>query len=233
VRAAPAGSPNGWPRTCCTRSSSASDFGGAGGYVTAAGVRELRERELLVPQLDGWLSISAVLAIYGAAELVGAYGFLAAFAGGLAFRRYERDHEQHERVHAGADTVEKISELGLVLLLGSMVTTAGLGNPGIAGWLLVPLLLVVIRPLVTLGAFARSAVPRHERGFIGWFGIRGIGSFYYVAVAIEAAVLTEAEAEKVFWTVVVLSGVSILVHGLTAAPLSRRLEAAERRAGPP
>ena len=208
-------------------------LGAAGGYVTAAGLRELRERELLIPQLDGWLSISAVLAIYGATELVGAYGFLAAFAGGLAFRRYERDHEQHGRVHAGADTVEKMSELGLVLLLGSMVTTAGLGNPGIAGWLLVPLLLIGIRPLVTLGAFGGSPVPRYERGFIGWFGIRGIGSFYYVAVAIEAAVLTEAEAEKVFWTVVVLTGVSILVHGLTAAPLSRRLEGAERRAGPP
>jgi sodium/hydrogen antiporter len=120
-----------------------------------------------------------------------------------------------------------------VLLLGSMVTTAGLGNPGIAGWLLVPLLLVVIRPLVTLGAFARSPVPRHERAFIGWFGIRGIGSFYYVAVAIEAAVLTEAEAEKVFWTVVVLTGVSILLHGLTATPLSRRLERAERRVARP
>jgi NhaP-type Na+/H+ or K+/H+ antiporter len=204
--------------------------GAVGGYVTAAGLRQLRERELLTPQLDGWLSISAVLAIYGATELVGAYGFLAAFAGGLSFRRYERDHEQHLRVHAGADTVEKMSELGLVLLLGSMVTTAGLASPGVAGWLLVPLLLVVIRPLVVLGAFTGSRLPKHERGFIGWFGIRGIGSFYYVAVAIEAAVLTEAEAETVFWTVVVLSGASILVHGLTATPLSRRLEAAERRA---
>jgi NhaP-type Na+/H+ or K+/H+ antiporter len=203
-------------------------LGAAGGYVTAAGLRQLRERELLIPQLDGWLSISAVLALYGATELVGAYGFLAAFAGGLAFRRYERDHEQHGRVHAGADTVEKMSELALVLLLGSMVTTAGLGDPGLAGWLLVPLLLLVIRPLVTLGAFGRSAVPKHERLFIGWFGIRGIGSFYYVAVAVDSAVLSEAEAEKVFWTVVILSGVSILLHGLTATPLSRRLEEAER-----
>jgi len=208
-------------------------LGAAGGYVTAAGLRRLRERELLLPQLDGWLSISAVLAVYGATELVGGYGFLAAFAGGLAFRRYERDHEHHGRVHDGAETVEKISELALVLLLGSMVTTAGLANPGIAGWLLVPLLLVVIRPLVTLGAFAGSSVPKHERAFIGWFGIRGIGSFYYVAVAIEAAVLADAEADKVFWTVVALTGVSILVHGFTATPLTRRLGDAERRVARP
>ena len=64
----------------------------------------------------------------------GTYGFLAVFAGGLAFRRYERDHELNARVHDGAEIVEKFGELAVILLLGSMLTLDGLGTPGWAGW---------------------------------------------------------------------------------------------------
>jgi sodium/hydrogen antiporter len=201
-------------------------LGAAAGYLTAAGARWLRDRGLLLAQFDGWLSLAAVLAVYGATELVGAYGFLAAFAGGLAFRRHELEHESHGRVHAGAETVEKIAELTLVLLLGSLVTWGGLATPGLAGWLLVPLLLVAIRPLAALAAFDRSPVPLRERAFIGWFGIRGIGSLYYAATTIDGRLLAETEALRVFWSVVVLAGVSILAHGLTATSLSRRVERA-------
>jgi NhaP-type Na+/H+ or K+/H+ antiporter len=201
-------------------------LGAAAGYLTAAGARWLRDRGLLLAQFDGWLSLAAVLAVYGATELVGAYGFLAAFAGGLAFRRHELEHESHGRVHAGAETVEKIAELTLVLLLGSLVTWGGLATPGLAGWLLVPLLLVVIRPIATLAAFGRSPVPLRERAFIGWFGIRGIGSLYYAAATIHGGLLGETEAVRVFWSVVVLAGVSILAHGLTATSLTRRVESA-------
>jgi sodium/hydrogen antiporter len=95
----------------------------------------------------------------------------------------------------------------------------------VAGWLLVPLLLLAIRPVTTLAAFARSSVPVRERAFIGWFGIRGIGSLHYVAAIIDERVLTEAEAKTVFWTVIALAGGSILAHGLTATSLTRRVAA--------
>ena len=80
--------------------------------------------------------MAATLAIYGVVEALSAYGFLAVFAGGLAFRRYERGHELNARVHDGAELVEKFGELAVILLLGSMLTLDGLGTPGVAGWAL-------------------------------------------------------------------------------------------------
>ena len=198
-------------------------LGALAGRLIAASVLRLRDRGWLLTDLDGWLAIATVLAVYGLVEVLGGYGFLAAFAGGLAFRRYERDHEYNARVHAGAEAFEKFSELAIVLLLGSTVTLAGLREPGIEGWVLVLALLLVIRPLATLLAFYPTGISHREGSFIGWFGIRGIGSFYYVAVVLAADVLAPGEAATVYWTVVVCVGLSILAHGMTATPLAKRL----------
>jgi NhaP-type Na+/H+ or K+/H+ antiporter len=205
-------------------------IGAVAGWFLAAIAAQLRGRGWLQSEFDGWLAIAAVLAVYGLTELAGAYGFLAAFAGGLAFRRHERRAEHHDRVHSGAAVVEKLTELALVLLLGSTVTIAGLQEPGAAGWLLTPLLLLLIRPAAVLLAFARSRLSFAERVFVGWFGIRGIGSFYYAAVAINAGALAASEASIVYWTVIVCTGISILAHGMTSTPLTRRLTRAKRAA---
>ena len=121
-------------------------IGAAVGWGAAWSVHVLRDRELLAPAFDGYHAIATALVLYGVAEAAGGYGFLAVFAGGLAFRRYEHGHELNGRVHAGAEQVEKFMELGAILLLGSLLTGAGLTAPGWEGWLLAVVLLVVIRP---------------------------------------------------------------------------------------
>jgi sodium/hydrogen antiporter len=195
-------------------------IGGIGGYATAALAVRLRERELLLPQFDGWMAIPTVLTVYGLAELAGAYGFLAAFAGGVGFRGYERSHNYNKRVHGGVETVEKFGELSVILLIGSMVTLDGLGEPGLAGWLLVPVLLLLVRPLSVLVALAGSRLDWRERAFIAWFGVRGVGSLYYVAVAIGAGTLA-GDARAVVWTVLACIVASIVVHGVSATPVDR------------
>ena len=198
-------------------------MGAAGGYLIAWSIVGLRERRLMTDALDGWVAVGAVLLVYGLTEVAGAYGFLAAFAAGVAFRRYEYGHEMNRRVHDGAEVVEKFCELGLILLLGSLVTVSGVGEAGVSGWLLVPVLLFVIRPLATTLAFLGSSMAPRERAFIAWFGVRGIGSLYYVAVALGLGILSVDESRSLFWTVAACVVASIVVHGVTASPLSRRL----------
>ncbi|HEY8581532.1 MAG TPA: cation:proton antiporter [Capillimicrobium sp.] len=193
------------------------------GYGVAALSVRLRDRRLLSTDLDGWVAVATVLLIYGVTEIAGAYGFLAAFAGGLAFRRYEHTHDQNRAVHDGAEVVEKFGELALILLLGSSMTVVGLQEPGIAGWLLVPFLLVLVRPAAVLIGLIGAREKREERLFVSWFGVRGIGSLYYAAVAVGLGAFTAEESRVIFWTVAATVIVSVIVHGVTAAPLGRRL----------
>src|SRR3954447_14963707 len=196
---------------------------GAGlGYGIAALTVRLRDRELLARELDGWVAIGAVALIYGTTEMVGAYGFLAAFAGGIGFRRYEHTHERNRGVHDGAEIVEDVAELALILVLGSCVTLAGLGVPGVSGWMLVPLLLLVIRPAAVLLSLVRTRESLRERAFVGWFGVRGIGSLFYASVVIGLGAFSAGETRVIFWTVAVVVIVSIAVHGISATPLARR-----------
>ncbi len=198
-------------------------IGAAGGWALSALAARLRERSLVARELDGWAALGAVLAIYGLTQVAGAYGFLAAFAGGIAFRRRERDHEYNTSVHAGAATVEKMLELAMILLLGSLLTLDGLEAPGLAGWLLAPLLLLVVRPAASAVGLVGSPMRPRERAWVAWFGVRGVGSLYYAAAAVGAGVLAPAEGVTVAWTVVAVVVVSIVVHGVTGAPLTRRL----------
>jgi len=194
------------------------------GYGTAKVVVPLRNRGLMNDDYDGFVAIAALLLIYGLTEIAGAYGFLAAFVGGLAFRRYEHGHEMNRAVHDGAETVEKFGELALILLLGSIISFDALSAPGIGGFLLVPVLLLVVRPAIAwLSLLGSHSIAGNERLFVSFFGVRGIGSLYYVAVFIGSGAVSASEGRELFWTVALVVMASILLHGFASAPLERRL----------
>jgi sodium/hydrogen antiporter len=207
-------------------------LGAALGYGIAALIVRLRDRELLIGALDGWVGLAATLLIYGLAETAGTYGFVAAFAGGLAFRRYERGHELNARVHEGAEIVEKFGELAVILLLGSMLTLEGLAEPGWAGWGLALALVFLIRPIAAnIGLLGSKMERPGERAFVAWFGVRGVGTLYYVAAVVGLGVLADGEASKIAWTAIACVIVSIVVHGVTAGPLSSFLHERVLQAG--
>lgn len=197
--------------------------GAAAGYGTAALAARMRGRDLLSPELDGFLVIGAVLLVYGATNAIDTYGFLAVFAAGIAFRRYEAAYEYDRRAHDGAEVATNFLELAVILVLGSLVTFSALDEPGVTGWLLAPLLLVIVRPALVLAFTSRSRMSLAERVFIGWLGVRGIATIYYVAFVLERDLLAPNEATTLFWTVVICVIASITVHGATQTFATRRL----------
>ncbi|WP_354702425.1 cation:proton antiporter [Paraconexibacter sp. AEG42_29] len=187
------------------------------GHLAAGVVLPLRSSERLNADLDGWLTVAIALAVYGVAQVLSSYGFLAAIAAGLAFRRREKDHAKHEELHAGAQRIVQLLELGTIVLVASSLTLSGLGVPGWKGWLLGALLVFVVRPVAaaaTLGNWCLDSGT--ERRFVAFFGVRGLGSVYYVAAAVGTGTLAAGEAQLVLWTVMATVLVSIVVHGISA-----------------
>ena len=174
------------------------------------------------------MTIGMVLLIYGVAEAIGAYGLLAVFAAGFTFRRYEFTHEMHRAVHHGAEIAGKTLELVVLLLLGTMLTIAGLSAPGIAGWLLAPLLLLIIRPALVFATAGPKFMDRGGRLFLAFFGVRGVAALFYAAVVVESQALAADEQHIVVWTTIACVVTSIVVHGLSA---TRAHEALARHAG--
>lgn len=197
-------------------------LGVIGGAAAAWLVIGPRARGRYSPDLDGFWALAISLVIYGAASALGAYGLVAVFVAGIAFRRRESGHELNARVHGGSAQFGRLLELVVLLLLGSTLTTAGLAIPGVAGWLLAPLIIFVLRPALVLAAAAGAPFGRRPRLFLGFFGVRGVAALYYASVVAGGHDLSRHDTPVVVWTTIACVAVSIVVHGVSATPLTRR-----------
>ncbi|MFL5826203.1 MAG: cation:proton antiporter [Thermoleophilaceae bacterium] len=199
-------------------------LGGLAGYLFGKGTFALRRRGLLVPELDPWLGPAGALLIYGAAQALDLYGFLAVLAAGIGFRQQELETSYNRRVHDGAEVVKTFAELVVLALFGAMLTWGDFGAPGVSGWLLVPLLIFVIRPLLVFASLAGDPrLDRRDRLYLAWFGVKGIASLNYLALIVASGAFAGAELEQMVWTIMAAVLVSIVVHGLSATPLVKRL----------
>jgi NhaP-type Na+/H+ or K+/H+ antiporter len=111
-----------------------------------------------------------------------------------------------------------VAELALVLMVGAMLTYA---RPLAALWWFVPLLLLVLRPLSVLAAVPGERLSRPQQTMIAWFGIRGIGSVFYLLFSLDHALsprVAQVLVSLTLWTV----AASIVLHGITAQPLMER-----------
>jgi NhaP-type Na+/H+ or K+/H+ antiporter len=120
-----------------------------------------------------------------------------------------------QSVLAFNEQVERIAEVAVVLLVGGMISLRGLPPES---WWFVPLMFLVIRPVAVLLGLLGARVNRQQRGLMAWFGIRGIGSLYYLAYAIAHGVPDELASRLSGLTLAVIA-TSIVVHGLSVTPL--------------
>ena len=185
-----------------------------------------RARVLATRALQAFV-LAVPFVVYCACEPLGAYGLVGVFVAGFAFRRGEHDERLHARAHGISESAGRVTECVAVVLLGSLITTRGLGVPGVGGWLLAPVLIVVVRPLLVLVVAVRTPLSLGERLYLGFFGVRGVAAIYYAALIAGTRVLAPHATEVVVWTTLVCVTVSIILHGLAAAPLRRRWLAEE------
>ena len=194
--------------------------------------------------LDEFLTLGLIGISYGLAALAHAYGFLSVFAAGLALRTVERkfsgarppdapsfigpeeqtgiatDPEQAtvhlvQSVMGFNEQIERVLEVALVLLVGTMLAPPFLSTSNL--WF-VPLLLFVIRPLAVILGVADHPMDRNQRLMISWFGIRGIGSLYYLAFVVGRGIPEDLARDLISFTLWAIT-VSVIVHGISVTPL--------------
>ena len=215
------------------------------GAATGKLVVHLRREHSEAVGLDDFLALGLVSLAYGFALLAGTYAFLSAFAAGLALRAVERRSggaRPEEGIRAAAEVgeadevavdretapaymasavlgfseqLERIGAVALVVLVGALLSHADWSWNAV--WF-VPLVLLVIRPLaVHIGLLGAGVRPLH-RGLMSWFGIRGIGSVYYLMYA-ENHGLPDGVAWRLLALVLTTIATSVVVHGTSVTPL--------------
>ncbi len=235
------------------------------GYFLGKGIGHLaiwlRSRYPETQSPNDFLALALIALSYVGAETIGAWGFLAAFAAGIGFRRAEiiivkenpsPEHngeaestkENDSTVHPPAEefvgkktseedlkhpskaagvvvseiisfgaTAERLLEVMIVILVGVCLAIYW-------DWRAVPLALVlffVIRPLAAQIFLLKTPTGRKQRLLMSWFGIRGIGSIYYLSYALNHG-LNQNVGDAVGITLSVVA-ISILLHGISTQPI--------------
>jgi sodium/hydrogen antiporter len=230
--------------------------------MTAIWLRS-KHRDMSSP--NDFLALALIVLSYSGAEAIGAWGFLAAFAAGVGFRRaevvtvesaprvdselagydHQEEHEDEEGVPhppaeilaqaehdeealkdpviAGGVVVSEIISFGYTaerLLEALTIVLVGICLALYWDWRALPLALAlffIIRPLAAMIFLIGTPTQRFQRGMMAWFGIRGIGSLYYLSYAMTHG-LEEGREEMATLTITVVAA-SILIHGISSQPI--------------
>lgn len=206
------------------------------GWSFSRAVLHLRRQREQAFGMESFLTLGLIALTYGLALTAHTYGFLAVFVAGLAMRSVEyADSGRRESVPPAKGTppdtsaymaravldftldIERLAELAVMLLIGALLsaTTFSAFSLGIAA-----ALLLVVRPLAVQVTLIGSPLTRTQRRLAAWFGIRGVGSAYYLAYVLSHGATGEqiaVVADAVLATIVA----SVLLHGASATPVMR------------
>lgn len=175
-----------------------------------------RARSNLSGTRDGLVAIGATLVAYTCAEICHGYGFLAVFVSALVLRDSERNHEYHEALHDFSEQIERLLMMLVLVLFGGAVATGLFANVTWTDCLVALAIVFLIRPLAGEISLLGSGHSASARGLISFFGIRGIGSFYYIAYGVNHGEFATSEKLWAITGLVVL--ISVVVHGISATP---------------
>ena len=207
-------------------------IGWASGTLVVRLALALRRRGHAPEGVEVFLVLGLIALAYGVASAAQAEGFLAVFAAGVAARRLERRETGRVGTNPGAQQAagapaamahellsfnrqfERIAEVVVVVLAGALLATV---EVDLRAFAFAAAVLIVARPLAVSLVLARERIPVRERRLLQWFGIRGIGSLYWLAFALERGPTAHADAIAAATFAVI--AVSIVAHGVSATPI--------------
>ncbi|WP_333420196.1 sodium:proton antiporter [Microcoleus sp. herbarium8] len=168
--------------------------------------------------MEDFIALSTILLTYSLTEVVNGYGFLAVFVAGIVVQRSYHDPEKPLSQLNFTERIEKLTEVATLLLLGSLLRLEPmLGQAGYS-LLVGGLLIFLIRPVGAWISTIGSPLHPASRLLCGWFGIRGVGSIYYLTYALSQGLKGEI-AEIIAWITFTTIVISVIVHGISATPL--------------
>ncbi|WP_255167604.1 cation:proton antiporter [Natrononativus amylolyticus] len=191
------------------------------GWLAARVIFAMEPETQIARSVQGLEAIAGTLIVYGITELAGGYGFIAVFVAAVMIRDYERSHEYNESLHEVSEFAEQIT-MGFIMVFFGGAIVGGLLSPlTLEGALAAVAILFIVRPLAGVAGLLAFDIDWRERGAIAFFGIRGIGSFYYLAHGLNEAAFADAD---LLWAIVgTVILLSVVVHGVTASPVVNRI----------
>lgn len=179
---------------------------------------------------ESLLALGALVTAYGVGEVLGGYGFLSVFVCALTFRSAERSHDYHAAMHEVAERLERLLTLFVLLVLGIAVTRGLLDALDWRGVAIGLAVIFLVRPAagglaLVLGANGpeEGGLSKGQRWTAAFFGVRGVGSIYYLAYAAGKA---PELGEDWLWSTVSFTIIaSVFIHGALATPVMARVDA--------
>jgi len=193
-------------------------FGRGIGYL----LFDLSAKYKFLKTTDGFLALSLTFLVYGVTELLQGYGFFAVFICAVNLRHYEKDHEFHSELHSFTDQIERLLIAVLLILFGGSLVSGILDALTWKMALFAIGFVFIVRPLTGFIGLYKRDIHLKEKLAISFFGIRGMGSIFYLAFAFHEATF---EHQDELWAVVAFTILlSIIVHGISSTPIMKHLK---------
>lgn len=172
----------------------------------------------------GLVLLSCTFLTYGIAEVFDGYGFLSVFIAAItsrALHRSDKEANYAKLPHNFSDQIEKILVALLLLWLGYYTASSGLIGLTLPEFFFAVAIVFFIRPIIAFASLVLSRGSILDKFAISFLGIRGIGSFYYLAYAQNHYTFLEIDSA---WRVMIVTVlISIFIHGVFAHAIMNKI----------
>jgi len=187
-------------------------MGWACGWALGKILFQIPKESALADTGSGVIAIAGVILCYGSTELVEGYGFIAVAVLGLTLRRIEKEHHFHRRLHDFSESIEHALTAFLLVMLGMSIPELFKDLSWTHVFIAVALIFI-IRPIAGWVSLVRTELPLRDRAVVSLYGVRGIGSIYYLCYA---GTHMQFANETQLWSLVALAILlSTIVHGFS------------------